>query len=85
MPRCDATTHVSDAVPFAFLRAAGQACPPALVPAKGGPMDVTVHWSEKPGPAPHVADLDHGLWWVSVPDRASGAVELAYVGRSPDG
>lgn len=44
-----------------------------------------VRWSKKPGPAPHLAHLDHGLWQVSVPHRASGRVELAYVGRSSDG
>lgn len=44
-----------------------------------------VRWSKKPGPAPYLAELDHGLWRVSVPDRASGRVELAYVGRDSDG
>ena len=44
-----------------------------------------VSWSKKPGPAPHLAALDHGLWQVSVPNRASGRVELAYVGRSSNG
>lgn len=44
-----------------------------------------VRWSKKPGLAPYLADLDHGLWRVSVPDRASGRVELSYVGRDADG
>lgn len=44
-----------------------------------------VHWSRKPGAAPYQASLDHGLWQVSIPHRASGCVELAYVRRAPDG
>lgn len=47
--------------------------------------DMPVPWRKKPGPAPWLANLGHGLWQVSVPDRTSGAVELAYVRRSADG
>lgn len=56
---------------------------PALdVQAEAG---MPVPWRKKPGPAPHLADLDHGLWQISVSDRTSGVVELAYVRRSADG
>ncbi len=56
---------------------------PALdVQAEAG---MPVPWRKKPGPAPWLANLGHGLWQVSVPDRTSGAVELAYVRRSADG
>jgi hypothetical protein len=44
-----------------------------------------VPWSKKLGLAPYLAHLDHGVWQVSVSDRTSGAVELAYVRRSADG
>lgn len=52
---------------------------------KQGEADMPVPWSKKPGPAPWLANLGHGLWQISASDRTSGAVELAYMRRSVDG
>lgn len=53
------------------------------MPVAGVPTVVGLHSCA--GAAPYLADLNHGVWHVSVPDRTSGRVELAYARKGPDG